>query len=162
MRTGSVVIRRKAEQVAEAGLRIEYLAKAGANKETLVTDSTPEGWGLPDQGLCFVRVPTHRRPGPCPKISRRTAQRKAARYPGSTGAHVLPGGPISEDEPKLLHRVCGKMHQGERNYRGLNFFSPEDAALPETLARGEFNLRGFRNQTLRQHLSHPAGRSLGL
>ena len=92
MRTGSVVIRRKAEQVAEAGLRIEYLAKAGANKETLVTDSTPEGWGLPDQGLCFVRVPTHRRPGPCPKISRRTAQRKAARYPGSTGAPVLPGG----------------------------------------------------------------------
>jgi hypothetical protein len=53
---------------------------------------------------------------------------------------------------KLLHRVCSKMHEGERNYRGLNFFSPEDAALLETLARGEFNLQGFRNKTLRQHL----------
>jgi hypothetical protein len=53
---------------------------------------------------------------------------------------------------KLLHRVCSKMQQGERNYRGLNFFSPEDAALLETLARGEFNLQGFRNKTLRQHL----------
>ena len=26
---------------------------------------------------------------------------------------------------KLLHRVCGKMHQGERNYRGLSFFCPK-------------------------------------
>ena len=37
---------------------------------------------------------------------------------------------------QLLQRVCSKVQQGERNYRGLNFFSPEDAALLETLARG--------------------------
>jgi len=51
-----------------------------------------------------------------------------------------------------LHRVCDKVQQGERNYRGLNFFSRDDAALLETLARGEFNLPGFRNHTLRQFL----------
>ena len=34
----------------------------------------------------------------------------------------------------------------------MNFFSATDQQLIETLARGEFNLRGFQNQSLRAHL----------
>jgi phytoene dehydrogenase-like protein len=41
----------------------------------------------------------------------------------------------------------------DRSSRGLNFFSAEDQALIETLARGEFNLRGFQNKSLRALLS---------
>jgi len=33
----------------------------------------------------------------------------------------------------------------------LNFFSVADQSLIETLARGEFNLRGFQNKSLRAH-----------
>jgi len=33
----------------------------------------------------------------------------------------------------------------------LNFFSAADQSLIETLARGEFNLRGFQNKSLRAH-----------
>ena len=53
---------------------------------------------------------------------------------------------------RLLDRISGKLRQGERTYRGLNFFSSDDAALLETLGRGEFNLQGVRNKALRQHL----------
>jgi hypothetical protein len=55
---------------------------------------------------------------------------------------------------QLLDRISSKLRQGERSYRGLNFFSSDDAALLETLGRGEFNLQGLRNKALRQHLPH--------
>ncbi|MGI8745064.1 MAG: hypothetical protein ACR2NN_21325 [Bryobacteraceae bacterium] len=53
---------------------------------------------------------------------------------------------------QLLDRISAKVRQGERTYRGLNFFSSEDAAWLETLGRGEFNMQGLRNKALRQHL----------
>ena len=44
------------------------------------------------------------------------------------------------------------MRENERSYPGLNFFSAQDQTLIETLARGEFNLRGLQNKNLRARL----------
>jgi hypothetical protein len=52
-----------------------------------------------------------------------------------------------------LRKVSEPVRENDRSYRGLNFFSAEDQALIETLARGEFNLRGFQNKSLRALLS---------
>lgn len=51
-----------------------------------------------------------------------------------------------------LQKVSELVRENDRAYRGLNFFSAEDQTLIETLARGEFNLRGFQNKSLRAHL----------
>lgn len=61
------------------------------------------------------------------------------------------------DDPSVgvdrLEKVSQPVRENDRTYRGLNFFSAEDQHLFETLARGEFNLRGVQNKTLRPHLS---------
>ncbi len=51
-----------------------------------------------------------------------------------------------------LQKVSEPVRENERSYPGLNFFSAADQSLIETLARGEFNLRGFQNKSLRAHL----------
>ncbi len=51
-----------------------------------------------------------------------------------------------------LRKVSEPVRENDRAYRGLNFFSVEDQTLIETLARGEFNLHGFQNKSLRVHL----------
>jgi len=51
-----------------------------------------------------------------------------------------------------LQKVSEPVRENERSYAGLNFFSAADQSLIETLARGEFNLRGFQNKSLRAHL----------
>lgn len=53
---------------------------------------------------------------------------------------------------RLLRHLCLTQVEGERSYRGLNFFDPEDHSLLQALARGEFNISGFRNQILRDYL----------
>jgi hypothetical protein len=53
----------------------------------------------------------------------------------------------------LLRKVSEPVRENERSYRGLNFFSAQDQTLIETLARGEFNLRGFQNKSLRALLT---------
>ena len=40
----------------------------------------------------------------------------------------------------------------DRNYKGLNFFSKTDKKIVLTLARGEFNIYGFRCKDLAKHL----------
>ena len=50
-----------------------------------------------------------------------------------------------------LHKVADSVRENDRTYRGFNFFSAEDQNLFQTLARGEFNLRGLQNKTLRPH-----------
>lgn len=52
-----------------------------------------------------------------------------------------------------LRKVSEPVRENDRAYRGLNLFSAEDQTLIEALARGEFNLRGLQNRTLRPHLS---------
>jgi hypothetical protein len=49
----------------------------------------------------------------------------------------------------MCERVSEPAREHDRAYRGLNFFSAEDQALIETLARGEFNLHGFQNKSRR-------------
>jgi len=51
-----------------------------------------------------------------------------------------------------LHKISEPVRENERSYPGLNFFSVQDQILIETLARGEFNLRGLQNKSLRAHL----------
>ncbi len=51
-----------------------------------------------------------------------------------------------------LHKVTETLRENERSYPGFNFFAAEDQRLFETLARGEFNLHGLQNKTLRRHL----------
>jgi len=50
-----------------------------------------------------------------------------------------------------LRKVSEPVRDKQRCYRGLNFFSAADQTLIETLARGEFHLRGLQNKTLRPH-----------
>ena len=51
-----------------------------------------------------------------------------------------------------LQKISEPVRENERSYPGLNFFSAQDQILIETLARGEFNLRGLQNKNLRAHL----------
>src|SRR3954451_3806720 len=51
-----------------------------------------------------------------------------------------------------LNRVCKTVHQNDRSYLGFNFFDEDDQMLFEALARGEFNISGWQNKTLRPHL----------
>ena len=45
----------------------------------------------------------------------------------------------------------------ERSYPGFNLFCEEDQQLMQALARGEFNIRGLQNRTLRDHLPEKNG-----
>jgi hypothetical protein len=47
--------------------------------------------------------------------------------------------------------------QDERSYRGFNLFSSDDLALFVALARGEWQISGLRNATLRRVLAHRSG-----
>jgi hypothetical protein len=52
-----------------------------------------------------------------------------------------------------LRKVSDPAQENDRSCPGLSFFSTADQRLIETLARGEFNLRGLQNKSLRAHLS---------
>ena len=62
---------------------------------------------------------------------------------------------LQDPRPGLdkLQRLTQTLRQQQRSYPGFNFFAAHDLRLFETLARGEYNLHGFQNQHLRQHLS---------
>ncbi len=45
------------------------------------------------------------------------------------------------------------MAENDRNYRGFNFFDPQDEQLFQSLASGEFNISGFQNKDLRRRMS---------
>jgi hypothetical protein len=51
-----------------------------------------------------------------------------------------------------LNKISQPVAEDHRNYRGFNFFDPQDEELFETLGRGEFNISGFQNKNLRQRL----------
>ncbi|MGH8523805.1 MAG: MarR family transcriptional regulator [Gammaproteobacteria bacterium] len=59
----------------------------------------------------------------------------------------------SSSGTRRLDRITRTVRKGKRNYRGFNVLQDDDRALFETLARGEFNIHGFTNRDLRQHLS---------
>jgi hypothetical protein len=58
---------------------------------------------------------------------------------------------------RFLNKVSRTVFDNDHAYRGFNFFDDEDQALFETIARGEFNIRGFQNKHLRDHLQGKTG-----
>jgi hypothetical protein len=55
---------------------------------------------------------------------------------------------------KNLDKVSRAVEANERTYKGFNFFNPDDRLLFEALSRGEFNITGFRNKSLKKLLPH--------
>ena len=55
---------------------------------------------------------------------------------------------------KKLEKATEPKTVADRNYKGLNFFCKADKKIMLTLARGEFNIYGFRCKDLAQHLIH--------
>jgi hypothetical protein len=53
---------------------------------------------------------------------------------------------------KNLGRISKPLETDGRSYKGFNLFSPDDLKLFEVLARGEFNINGLQNKSLRQHV----------
>lgn len=56
-----------------------------------------------------------------------------------------------------LEKISKLAADGERTYRGFRFFDEEDQKLFEALARGEFNIHGFKNCLLRAALLGKSG-----
>ena len=55
---------------------------------------------------------------------------------------------------KKLERATETKTVEDRNYKGLNFFCKADKKIVLTMARGEFNIYGFRCKDLAKHLVH--------
>ena len=51
-----------------------------------------------------------------------------------------------------LDKLSLRVREGDNSYPGFNFFDPEDQMLFEALTRGEYNISGLQNKTLRPHL----------
>jgi hypothetical protein len=49
---------------------------------------------------------------------------------------------------RRLRQVTQTVLEHDRSYKGLNFFAADDQALLQTLARGEFSIRGFQHKDL--------------
>jgi hypothetical protein len=58
---------------------------------------------------------------------------------------------------RQVERLAAPVRQDERTYRGFNLFSADDLALFVALTRGEGQISGFRNATLRRLLPHRSG-----
>ena len=56
-----------------------------------------------------------------------------------------------------LDKLSQPAEQEGRRYAGFNLFDPDDESLLCSIVRGEFNISGFKNKTLRRHL--PEGTS---
>jgi predicted transcriptional regulator len=54
---------------------------------------------------------------------------------------------------KRLEKVTESQKVNNRNYKGFNFFSKTDLAVLLAIARGEFNICGFRNKHLKKFLN---------
>lgn len=50
---------------------------------------------------------------------------------------------------KELEKISKPIADAQRSYRGFNLFHGEDLRLFEGIVRGEFNIRGFQNRSLR-------------
>jgi hypothetical protein len=58
---------------------------------------------------------------------------------------------------KNLKKISEPTSDGQRSYRGFNLFQGEDLKLFEGIVRGEFNIRGFQNCSLRSILPEKSG-----
>lgn len=61
------------------------------------------------------------------------------------------------DDPRAgndkLNRLSRPAKDNDRSVPGFNFFDQDDQLLFEAISRGEFNITGFQNRNLRNHLS---------
>jgi hypothetical protein len=55
---------------------------------------------------------------------------------------------------KKLQKISQTTYSGERGYKGFNFFDEDDQQLFTVIARGEFNIQGLRNRSLRYYFSN--------
>jgi hypothetical protein len=67
-------------------------------------------------------------------------------------AAALAAAHCSKPLKELAGRVCRRKKDQGRPVRALNPMGDEDAALLETVCRGEFTINGFRNRDVRAHL----------
>jgi predicted transcriptional regulator len=58
------------------------------------------------------------------------------------------------DGEKILSETTMPAQENGRSYRGFNFFNPEDLKILEVIDRGEFNIHGIQNSTVRKHLDN--------
>ena len=61
---------------------------------------------------------------------------------------------------RQIAHVAEPTRQDARSYRGFNLFGADDLALFTALARGEWQISGFRNSSLRRVLPHYSGPQL--
>jgi hypothetical protein len=61
---------------------------------------------------------------------------------------------------RQVERLAEPLRHAERSYRGFNLCSADDLALFTALARGEWQISGFRNRSLRHVLPHYSGPQL--
>jgi len=55
---------------------------------------------------------------------------------------------------KNLNHISKTVQENNRSYSGFNFYDHEDQKLLEVLARGEFNINGLYNKSLRTFFPH--------
>ena len=67
-------------------------------------------------------------------------------------AAALASVPTGPSAGKLARPVCRRIVRGGRRHRALNPWSDRDAAVLQTIARGEWTVNGFRNRDLRAAL----------
>jgi len=53
---------------------------------------------------------------------------------------------------KNLEKISNPVKTDDRSYKGFNLFSDDDLKLFEVLSRGEFNINGLQNKSLRKHV----------
>lgn len=51
-----------------------------------------------------------------------------------------------------LNKISKNVTEKNHTYKGFNFFHDDDQQIFLTIARGEFNIRGFQNKNLRMKL----------
>jgi hypothetical protein len=61
---------------------------------------------------------------------------------------------------KNLEKISKPISDGEHSYRGFNLFQSEDLGLFEGIVRGEFNIHGFQNRSLRTILVGKTGHQI--
>ena len=88
-----------------------------------------------------------------------------ARLTGNPGSRQppLPGVPVRHRRSAAtardkLDKLSQPVQNEGRSYRGFNLFDADDEALFSAIARGEFNISGMQNKTLRRLLpGHNSG-----
>lgn len=94
-----------------------------------------QGWQVLRKGVGDL----HRRAEICEAINGRYLEALASVRAGQSAGEVA-------------RPVCRPIRKDGRRYRALNPWAPEDAALLELIARGEWTVSGFRNREVRAAL----------